>query len=1155
MNDEDPKQGTGNDSSQSNRSEDSKSGSGTGDPKSSRGRKGSKKKGAAKDAVTPEATDTKESAEAQESADAQPVDEEALKGYPSGLGPPPYPYTSEQGPSVPEQISQWQAIQGQGGQIAPGYGIPVWVPTHGWVLMPYQGDPSQNPQAIQPGLSPGAIVPELPPGAIPLTPLSPDAIPNGGLPPGAVPLGAIPPGAMPPGASNQNLPAVDPPLAPDTVHDAAPAAVPDETTAEPPQDSTRAAISTGDQRKSVAPSVLPASTDEEPPQDSTRAVSQPGRPLKPFVSGGGASSEPEPQDSTRMSIDSPSASGPKPIFESMNLPVPASSDDDFAKRRSSGRRIYLDDYYDDDEEEGEDRAPTEQNSAVNTQDLPQLDPATLDEPTPGSPVKTIAIVGGVVVAVAIGVAALTIPLWNHSTIDVNSGLTGLTRLTKSEEERLLLAAKDAAKKEDDWDTIELSTRVIDKYPNNSEAYFLRARAEMEQLTYDKAVEDFDRVKRLAPGNVEARLYMARCLVERQEASKAIEELDQIQGEIRSDKMKELYLHTRGLAELKIKDNEAAKEHLAQAAGLAPNPEIFSDYARCLLILKDYAGAQEQAQKAINLDKESAEAYHILGDVALRQQDTENALKYYDLARSYRTQDVDYCLDWARLAAQRGRYADALDALGDLEQSHPADERLKRLTNDVAAQLLTQSSKVIESAHDLNDPKAWTDWAYAKRKLKKLGEAIKGVDAAIRHDPKYGRAYLYRAQIYTQLGKPELAVADATRALELDRTLVNAYFTRAYALTDLKRWTNAISDYNAYIRERHKPSADAELNLGLCYHMLGNYDEALDHYSNAIELDPSNSNFYVVRANVYLKLGNTEDAMQDLTAALTFDDKFPRAYQLRGDLFMMEEDYERAADDYEHYVRMTKSDPKALLAAADALLKAGKPKEAQTYCVLAQHALPTWAAPYQKNAECFIAMEDDQRAAQQIKRGLEYSKKPGYLLTKKAEICLLHGDYSTALSAAEEAQASSPTWTYPPLLRAVALLYESNPAEAMKAMDEYVEHAEDGNDQLNAEIWKYLIRAKESNEGEAKLKLRDSLYRIQITGWPMPEAKYLAGDISAEELLNSTKGAARLTEAHTFIGIKSKLTGEKDEAQSQLDWVKEHGDRNTLAYAVAMAELQ
>lgn len=1115
MDDEDPKEGTGNNSSQSNRGKGSKSGSGGGSASSS-GRKGSKKKGGFQaphpvepgvpgDSGAQEAVKKELAPEPKEA----PVDEEVvLKADPSGLAPPPYPYTANQGPSVPEQINQWQSMQGQGGQIAPGYGIPVWVPTHGWVLMPYQGDPAhpiQTPQAIQPGL---------PPGAIPLSLLPPGAIPDGVLPLGAVPSGAVPSGALPASASNPNLPVVEHEPEPDnSVSDNAVAATASE---EPPQDSTRAAISTGDQKKSVAPSVIPAATGEEPPQDATRAVSQPGRPL------------------------------------------PASSDDDFARSRSPGRRIYLDDYYDD-EEEGEGgeeyRAPTEPNAAIaDTQDLPQADSSLAKNP--GSLRKTIAIAGGVLVAVTIGVVALTIPLWNSSGVDVNSGLTGLTRLTKPEEERLLLAAKDSASKEDDWNTIELSTRLIDKYPNNSEAYFLRGRAEMEQLTFDKAVEDFDRVKGLAPSNIEARLYLARCLVERQESSKAIEELDQIQGQLNSDQKKGLYLHTRGLAELKIKDLEAAKQHLSEAATMAPqNPEIFTDYAKCLLLLKDYTGARTQAEKATGLDKENAEAYHILGKVAQSQNDTDNALKYFDLARSYRTQDVDYCLDWANLSAKKKRYADALDALGDLEQSHPGDERLKRLTNDVAAQLLKQATDIIGQKEDLNDPKAWTDFAYAKRKLKKLGEAIKGADAAIRHDPNYARAYLYRAQIYTQLNKPDLAVRDATRALELDRSLVNAYFTRAYALTDLKRWTNAISDYNTYIQERHKPSADAELNLGLCYHMLGNYDQALDHYSNAINLDPSNSNFYVVRANVYLKLGNAEDAMQDLKAALTFDDQFPRAYLLRGDLRMHQEDYERAADDYKQYIRLNKNDPKALLPTADALLKAGKPKEAQEYCLRAQHELPTWAAPYQKNAECYIALENDQQAAQQIEQGLGYSKEPGYLLAKKAEIYLLQGDYDNALSAAEEAKAKAPNWSYPPLLRAVALLYESNPSAALKAMDEYVENAQDPADQLNAEIWKYLIRSKETNEGDAKIKLRNALYKIQTTSWPMPEAKYLVGDIGKDELLKNAKGPARLTEAHTFIGIRSKLLGKQKEAQAEFDWVNEYGDRNTLSYAVAMSELK
>ncbi len=63
---------------------------------------------------------------------------------------------------------------------------------------------------------------------------------------------------------------------------------------------------------------------------------------------------------------------------------------------------------------------------------------------------------------------------------------------------------------------------------------------------------------------------------------------------------------------------------------------------------------------------------------------------------------------------------------------------------------------------------------------KYEEAIADATRALELDPNSAFAYQTRAEAYRMLGKYEEAIADATRALEVDPNSAFAYRTRAEA---------------------------------------------------------------------------------------------------------------------------------------------------------------------------------------------------------------------------------------------------------------------------------------------------------------------------------------------------------------------------------------
>ncbi|XP_072338306.1 small glutamine-rich tetratricopeptide repeat-containing protein alpha-like isoform X3 [Scyliorhinus torazame] len=77
----------------------------------------------------------------------------------------------------------------------------------------------------------------------------------------------------------------------------------------------------------------------------------------------------------------------------------------------------------------------------------------------------------------------------------------------------------------------------------------------------------------------------------------------------------------------------------------------------------------------------------------------------------------------------------------------------------------------------------------------------------------------------------------------------------------------------------------------------NYQSAVDYYSKAIELNPSNAVYYCNRAAALSKLGNYTGAVQDCEKAIAFDPSYSKAYGRMGLALASLNKYSEAVDYY------------------------------------------------------------------------------------------------------------------------------------------------------------------------------------------------------------------------------------------------------------------
>ena len=95
------------------------------------------------------------------------------------------------------------------------------------------------------------------------------------------------------------------------------------------------------------------------------------------------------------------------------------------------------------------------------------------------------------------------------------------------------------------------------------------------------------------------------------------------------------------------------------------------------------------------------------------------------------------------------------------------------------------------------------------------------------EPTDAAGYNRRGNQYSRNGAYEQAIADYTRALELDGGMADAWFNR-----------------------------------GCSYYELGMYDESIDDLTRAIAIDPEDDNFYGRRSLAYLFSDRLEEAQAD-----------------------------------------------------------------------------------------------------------------------------------------------------------------------------------------------------------------------------------------------------------------------------------------------------
>jgi tetratricopeptide (TPR) repeat protein len=172
-----------------------------------------------------------------------------------------------------------------------------------------------------------------------------------------------------------------------------------------------------------------------------------------------------------------------------------------------------------------------------------------------------------------------------------------------------------------------------------------------------------------------------------------------------------------------------------------------------------------------------------------------------------------------------------------------------------------------------------------------------------------------------------ALADLSKAIELDPSNLDVYKERAWTNNDARHYKDAIADFSTVI-EQNPQDSDSYLGRAQAYRELGDLSSALKDLDQSISINPDSSQAYYERGATYQLNGQEGSARDDYNQVLKIDPNFADAYiglaRLEVDSF---DDLDAALQHAQKAVDLAESNPYAQAVLGDVYYVQGQKESA------------------------------------------------------------------------------------------------------------------------------------------------------------------------------------------------------------------------------------
>lgn len=142
-----------------------------------------------------------------------------------------------------------------------------------------------------------------------------------------------------------------------------------------------------------------------------------------------------------------------------------------------------------------------------------------------------------------------------------------------------------------------------------------------------------------------------------------------------------------------------------------------------------------------------------------------------------------------------------------------------------------------------------------------------------------------------------------------QTIPHAYYNRGYIYMNSNKPELAIEDFSRSV-ELRPDNKEALVNRGNMLKESGRKDEALKDYIAALQVDSLFPKAYFNRGTLFADDHRNSEAITDFTMAISLDSNYMLAYFKRGNVYYSEKLYEKAYGDYNKAIKLKDDYPEA-----------------------------------------------------------------------------------------------------------------------------------------------------------------------------------------------------------------------------------------------------
>jgi len=196
-------------------------------------------------------------------------------------------------------------------------------------------------------------------------------------------------------------------------------------------------------------------------------------------------------------------------------------------------------------------------------------------------------------------------------------------------------------------------------------------------------------------------------------------------------------------------------------------------------------------------------------------------------------------------------------------------------------------------------------------------------------------------------------------------------------------------------------SSACIQRGKAYLKQGDYDEAINEFTEAVRFDPGSSLAYAGRGDAYRLQGQNDNAIKDLNKAIKLDQGNSWAYAKRGEIYRKQGKYDSAIKDLNEAIRL-EPDYWAYGSRGEAYREQGKYDSAIRDLSEAIRLNPDYSFAYRCRGTAYRQQDQHDRAIKDLTEAIRLKPKEYISYIRRGEAYRKQGEYDSAIEDFNEA---------------------------------------------------------------------------------------------------------------------------------------------------------